>query len=82
MGRGSEREDKFFCSEFVASVINAGDKKVVRTKPYMTSPYMLAKNKNFKFIKKGLIKNYDSKVVDNIIRDYLEGGGYTNVTIE
>lgn len=81
-GRGSEREDKFFCSEFVASVINAGDKKVVRTKPYMTSPYMLAKNKNFKFIKKGLIKNYDSKVVDNIIRDYLEGGGYTNVTIE
>lgn len=80
-GRGSEREDKFFCSEFVASVITAGDKKVIKTKPYMTSPYMLAKNKNFKFIKKGLIKNYDPKVVDNIIKDYLEEGGYTNVVI-
>jgi ribosomal protein S18 acetylase RimI-like enzyme len=80
-GRGSDREDKFFCSEFVASVITAGDKKVIKTKPYMTSPYMLAKNKNFKFIKKGLVKNYDPKVVDNIIKDYLEEGGYTNVVI-
>lgn len=81
-GRGSDREDKFFCSEFVAATINAGDKKVIKTKPYMTSPYMLAKNKNFKFIKKGLVKNYNAKVVDNIIQDYLEGGGYENVTIK
>lgn len=80
-GRGSDREDKFFCSEFVAATINAGDKKVIKTKPYMTSPYMLAKNKNFKFIKKGLVKNYNPKVVDNIIQDYLEGGGYEDVTI-
>ena len=77
-GRGSEREDRFFCSEFVSSVISAGNKNLIKTKPFMTSPYMLAKNKNFKFIKKGVLKNYNSKAVDNLIRDIMEeeGGFY------
>ena len=81
-GRGSEREDKFFCSEFVASVISAGNNKVVKTRPYMTSPYMLAKNKNFVFIKTGILKNYDSKIVDKIVAEKLEEGGFTNVTFK
>ena len=81
-GRGSEREDKFFCSEFVASVISAGNNKIFKTRPYMTSPYMLAKNKNFVFIKTGILKNYDSKVVDKIVAEKLEEGGFTNVTFE
>ena len=80
-GRGSEREDKFFCSEFVTAVINAGNNNLITDKPYMISPYMLAKNKNFKFVKRGIIKNYSPKVVDNIVRDILEEGGYTNVQI-
>ena len=81
-GRGSEREDKFFCSEFVASVISAGNDKIFNRRPYMTSPYMLAKNKNFVFIKTGILKNYDSKVVDRIVAEKLEEGGFTNVTFE
>jgi hypothetical protein len=81
-GRGSDREDKFFCSEFVAATITAGNKNVMKTKPYMTSPYMLAKNKNFKFIKRGIIKNYNAKAVDNIVKDILEEGGYTDVIIK
>lgn len=81
-GRGSEREDKFFCSEFVASVISAGNSKVFQRKPYMTSPYMLAKNKNFVFIKTGILKNYDSKVIDKIVAEKLEEGGFTNVIIK
>ena len=81
-GRGSEREDKFFCSEFVASVISAGNDKIFNKKPYMTSPYMLAKNKNFVFIKTGILKNYDSKIIDKIVAEKLEEGGFTNVTFK
>ena len=81
-GRGSEREDKYFCSEFVASVISAGNANIIKTRPYMTSPYMLVKNKNFKFIKKGILKNYNSKVVDNLVKDILEERGFEDVTIK
>lgn len=81
-GRGSEREDKFFCSEFVASVISAGNDRIFNRKPYMVSPYMLAKNKNFVFIKTGILKNYNSSVVDKIVAEKLEEGGFTNVTFE
>lgn len=81
-GRGSEREDKFFCSEFVAATISAGNNKVIKTQPFMTSPYMFAKNKNFVFIKTGILKNYDPKVIDKLVAEKLEEGGFTNVTIK
>jgi len=81
-GRGSSREDKFFCSEFVASVINAGNNRIIKTQPYMTSPYNLAKNKNFVFIKTGILKHYDQKVIDKIIAEKLEEGGFSDVIIE
>lgn len=81
-GKGSERENKFFCSEFVASVINAGNNKIIKTKPYLTSPYMLAKNNNFIFIKTGILKNYNSKIVDHIFAEKLEEGGFTNVIVK
>lgn len=81
-GRGSEREDKFFCSEFVASVISAGNSTLLKQSPHMTTPYNLAKNKNFIFIKKGILSHYDQTVVDKIIAEKLEEGGFGNVTIE
>ena len=43
---------------------------------------MLAKNKNFVFIKTGILKNYDSKVIDKIVAEKLEEGGFTNVIIK
>lgn len=81
-GRGSEREDKFFCSEFVASVISAGDNKLLKQSPHMTTPYNLAKNKNFIFVKKGILSHYDQTVVDKIIAEKLEEGGFDNVIIK
>lgn len=81
-GRGSEREDKFFCSEFVASVISAGNSTLLKQSPHMTTPYNLAKNKNFIFIKKGILSHYDQTVVDKIIAEKLEEGGFGNVTIK
>lgn len=81
-GRGSEREDKFFCSEFVASVISAGNNTLLKQSPHMTTPYNLAKNKNFIFIKKGILSHYDQTVVDKIIAEKLEEGGFDNVIIK
>ena len=81
-GRGSSREDKFFCSEFVASVITAGNNKIIKKQPYMTSPYYFAKNKNFIFIKTGILKNYNSKIIDKLVAEKIEEGGYTNVVIK
>ena len=80
-GRGSEREDRYFCSEFVASVISAGNDHIIDRKPYMVSPYYFAKNKNFIFIKTGLLKNYDENEVNNIISKKLERSDF-DVTIE
>jgi hypothetical protein len=81
-GRGSSREDKFFCSEFIASVISAGNDKLLDRQPYMISPYYFAKNRNFIFIKTGILKNYDPKVVDKLVAEKLEEGGFTDVVIK
>lgn len=81
-GRGSEHEDRFFCSEFIASVINAGNSKVIKHQPYFTKPYSFAKNKNFIFIKTGLLKQYDPKVVDRLVAEKLEEGGFTDVILK
>jgi ribosomal protein S18 acetylase RimI-like enzyme len=81
-GRGSSREDKYFCSEFIASVISAGNDKLLDRQPYMISPYYFAKNKNFIFIKTGILKNYDPKIVDKLVAEKLEEGGFENVVIK
>jgi hypothetical protein len=81
-GRGSQREDKYFCSEFVASCISAGNNGIFTKPPYLTSPYMLAKNANFRFIKHGILKHYDVKEVDKIVREKIKKEGFDHVTIE
>lgn len=81
-GQGSEREDRFFCSEFVASVIGAGNATLIKTRPYLTTPYNLTKNRNFIFIKTGILKNYDKNVIDKLIAEKLEEGGFQDVIIK
>lgn len=81
-GRGSSREDRYFCSEFIAATISAGNDKLFDGQPYMISPYYFAKNKNFIFIKTGILKNYDQKIVDNLVAEKLEEGGFSDVIIK
>lgn len=81
-GRGSSREDRYFCSEFIAATISAGNDKLFDRQPYMISPYYFAKNKNFIFIKTGILKNYDQKIVDNLVAEKLEEGGFSDVIIK
>ena len=80
-GKGSEREDRFFCSEFVSACIQAGNDGIIKTKSYLTTPCMLVKNNNFQFIKRGSLKNYNVKEIDNIVKSKLEEWGYTNVKL-
>lgn len=81
-GRGSSREDRYFCSEFIAATISAGNDKLFDRQPYMISPYYFAKNKNFIFIKTGILKNYDQKIVDKLVAEKLEEGGFSDVIIK
>lgn len=81
-GRGSSREDRYFCSEFIAATTSAGNDKLFDRQPYMISPYYFAKNKNFIFIKTGILKNYDQAVVDKLVAEKLEEGGFTDVIIK
>lgn len=81
-GRGSQREDAFFCSEFVSAAIAAGNSKIFDRPPYMIKPYYFAKNKHFIFIKTGLLKNYDQKQIDKIVDKKLEEGGYHDVKFD
>ena len=48
----------------------------------MISPYYFAKNKNFIFIKTGILKNYDQKIVDKLVAEKLEEGGFSDVIIK
>lgn len=81
-GRGSEKEDQFFCSEFVAAVLKAGNEKILQQPTYLTLPYTLAKNKNLIFIKRGLFRNYKSSEIDKIVSDKLKERGYNDVRVQ
>lgn len=81
-GRGSQKEDAFFCSEFVSAAIAASNSKVFDRPPYMVKPYYFAKNKHFIFIKTGLLKNYDQKQVDKIVDKKIREGGYSDVEFD
>lgn len=54
LGRPKEYDHKFFCSEFVAHIINAVDPKYMNYEHRsMVSPEDLSRNRNFKLIEKG-----------------------------
>lgn len=59
-----ERNDKFFCSEFVAVILESG-KNFFNKHTSLVRPYDYAKHKEFKFIKKGLIKNYQQNEIED-----------------
>jgi len=81
-GRGSDREDMYFCSEFVAAVINAGNKKILNKPAYSFRPNMLAKIRRFKFIKRGKIVNFNPSEIDKIVAEKLKEGGFKDVIVK
>jgi hypothetical protein len=65
-----ERGDKFFCSELVAVILESG-KSFFNKHSSLVRPYDYAKHKEFKFIKKGTVKNYSQQEVDSKINQIL-----------
>lgn len=82
-GKESEREDKYFCSEFVASILNSANTHIINKAAFLIRPQMLSRIRKFKFIKRGFIKNFNPLEIDSIIKRKLEEDDkYTNIIIE
>lgn len=68
MGKESNRKNEYFCSQFVAEVLSKGT-DIIKRDPSLYAPMDLIRNKSFKFVSKGVLKNYDSKKVDKILKE-------------
>jgi FMN phosphatase YigB (HAD superfamily) len=58
-------DDKFFCSQFVAEIIKAGDEKLIKKDASLYTPYDLRKIKSCFFIQKGYLANYSKQKTVN-----------------
>lgn len=65
-GMESNREDAYFCSEFVSTILGSG-KEYFDRHPSLVKPYDFAKHKDFHFVTKGLLKNYSHTKVDALV---------------
>lgn len=65
-GRESHREDAYFCSEFVDTILRSG-REYFHRHSSLVKPYDFAKHKDFFFVTKGSLKNYDSNKVLRLV---------------
>lgn len=67
LGLETDREDAFFCSEFVDTVLKSSGKNFTGSHSSLVKPYDFAKNKDFHFVSKGILSYYDpSKTVRRV----------------
>lgn len=67
-GKESHRENAYFCSQFVADVLDKGS-DIIKKDPSLYAPMDLVRNKSFSFVSKGTLKNYDKRKVDRILKE-------------
>lgn len=75
-GKGTESEDRFFCSEFIAELLRQADPKIYNKSRSLYTPTDLVKGKRFTFIKKGTLKNYNKYDVDIKIKQIMSERGF------
>lgn len=63
LGMVSEREDAYFCSGFVATILQAGNENFFKQHYSLVTPYDFAKHKDFHFVTKGVLQHYDATKV-------------------
>ncbi|WP_171567692.1 hypothetical protein, partial [Brevibacillus sp. MCWH] len=68
LGMESEREDAYFCSQFVDTILRSSGKTYFNRHSSLVKPYDFAKHKDFYFVAKGLLKNYDKEKVDRKVQ--------------
>lgn len=63
-GRETHRENEYFCSQFVAEILQSGRPDIVTDDPSLYSPYSISQLKNVYFIAKGKLPEYDGIAVE------------------
>lgn len=64
IGKETSRENEYFCSQFVAELLKAGDKSILNRDPSLYTPYDLAGIERMHFVMKGKLKNYSKQTID------------------
>lgn len=59
LGKETHKSNEYFCSQFVADVLKAGNSNIIKKDPSLYKPYDFAKYKEFHFVERGTLKNYD-----------------------
>ena len=77
-------DDRMFCSQFVASVIKAGDPSRLKRDISLYSPTDLREVSGMHFVTRGILANYDKSKVDNIVNKIKNGisPGSSNIMFE
>jgi hypothetical protein len=64
LGKESHREDAYFCSQFVDTILKASGRNHFDRHSSLVRPYDFAKHKDFLFVQKGKLSNYTPAVAD------------------
>lgn len=71
LGMTSESTSKMFCSQFVASLLAAGNVHLDRA-PSLYSPYELKDIQNVKYVDSGILKDYNRTKFDRLMDDIIK----------
>lgn len=72
LGIQSERDDAYFFSQFVDIILSASGRDYFKQHHSMVRPYDFARHKDFHFVAKGILKNYDQHKVDYKVKQIFE----------
>lgn len=70
-GKETSRENEYFCSQFVAEIIKAGDPNLLKKDTSLYTPYDLSEIEDVHFVTRGKLKNYNKDLVDKKVK-YIE----------
>jgi len=72
IGKETHAENQYFCSQFVAEVLRAGNEKWLTKDPSLYTPYQLARIKPAMFVERGKLKNYSKEKVDRKVAELMK----------
>lgn len=82
-GKETHRENEYFCSQFVAEILQAGRPDVIQNHPSTYSPYSFSQLKHVYYVTHGMLKDYDGGSVERrsraIYQNIIKG---STVTVE
>lgn len=82
MGRPSEYENAYFCSEFVSTILSTGNPKLIKKHASLYTPGDLANTRKMIKVSSGKFVDYDEQKVDRIVKRLLRERGFINVNLE